>query len=113
MRHDFREESRSFWQPIPNTASYWVSGFGELRGIQGIKPKRQVEIQPYVLTQVNAFKAQPGHPFADGSEASVSAGIDGKIGVTNDISLDFTVNPDFGQVEADPSVLTLMVSDLS
>ncbi len=107
MRHDFSKESRSLWQYIPNNASYWVSGFGELRGIKGIKPKRQIEIQPYVLAQLDTYKKLPGNRFADGTDASISAGIDGKIGVTNDISLDFTVNPDFGQVEADPSVLNL------
>jgi hypothetical protein len=84
-----------------------VSGFGELRGITGIKPKRQVEIQPYVLGELTTSQKEPGNPFADGSDLSASAGIDGKVGITNDLSLDFTVNPDFGQVEADPSVLTL------
>lgn len=107
MRHDFRAESRSVWQYLPANAGYYVSGFGELRGIRGIQPKRQVEIQPYVLAQLDRYRAQPEHPFADGSDASISAGLDGKIGVTNDLSVDFTINPDFGQVEADPSVINL------
>jgi hypothetical protein len=106
-RRDFRNESRSTWQFYPRNAGYWVSGFGELRGIRGITPKRQVEIQPYVLGELATFQKEPGNPFADGSDFSFSAGVDGKVGITNDLSLDFTVNPDFGQVEADPSVLTL------
>ena len=106
-RRDFRNESRSVWQYIPRNAGYWVSGFGELHGIRGIKPKKPVEIQPYVVGQAESFEQEEGNPFSDGSDLGLSAGLDGKIGVTNDLVLDFTINPDFGQVEADPSVLNL------
>jgi hypothetical protein len=44
-----------------------------------------------------------GNPFATGQSNKVLAGLGGKIGLTNDLTLDLTVNPDFGQVEADPS----------
>ena len=106
-RRDFRNESRSVWQFIPRNSGYWVSGFGELNGISDIKPKRQIEIQPYVLAQTETYQEQPGNPFADGSDGDLSVGLDGKVGLTNDLTLDFTINPDFGQVEADPSALTL------
>ncbi|MDX1476387.1 MAG: DUF5916 domain-containing protein [Saprospiraceae bacterium] len=106
-RRDFRNESRSVWRYVPRNAGYWVSGFGELHGLRGLQAKRQVEIQPYVLAQLETFKKEPGNPFADGSDGNVAVGVDGKIGLTSDITLDFTVNPDFGQVEADPSALTL------
>jgi len=106
-RRDFRNESRSVWQHIPANAGYWVSGFGELRGIQGISAKRQVEIQPYVVGKLETYEKEDGNPFADGTDANVSVGVDGKIGITSDLTLDFTVNPDFGQVEADPSAITL------
>ena len=106
-RRDFRNESRSNWQYNPQNSGYWVSAFGELHGIKNIKPKRQIEIQPYVLGQYSSSKKIPGHPFRDGSNSKLSAGLDGKIGITNDLTLDFTVNPDFGQVEADPSALNL------
>ncbi len=106
-RRDFRNESRSVWQYIDPNAGYWVSGFGQLHGIRGIIPKRQVEIQPYVLGQIMTSKADPENPFTRNTDPGISAGVDGKIGLTNDITLDFTINPDFGQVEADPSVLVL------
>ena len=48
-----------------------------------------------------------GDPFLNGKSKSMSGGLDGKIGITNDITLDFSVNPDFGQVEADPSEVNL------
>ncbi len=106
-RRDFRKDERSIWQRIPRNAGVWVSKFGELRGLKGIKSQKQIEIQPYVLGQVESFEKEEGNPFATGFDKKVSAGVDGKIGVTSDLILDFTINPDFGQVEADPSVVTL------
>ncbi len=106
-RRDFRKEERSVWQYIPRNASTWVSSFGELHGITGIKSQKQLEIQPYLLAQAETFQEEEGNPFATGSDKSFSVGLDGKIGVTSDLTIDFTINPDFGQVEADPSALAL------
>ena len=106
-RHHFRDGSRSAFQHIPNDAPYWVRGFAELHGIRGIQPQKQVEIQPYVVAKASSYPAEPGNPFADGSDVGLTGGVDGKIGITNNTILDFTVNPDFGQVEADPSQLVL------
>lgn len=107
MRRDFGNDERSTWQWIPQNVSGWVSNFGDLHGIKGIKPTKQLEIQPFVVASANTFEAQPGNPFRDGSRTKINYGVDGKVGVTSDITLDFTVNPDFGQVEADPSALNL------
>lgn len=107
-RRDFRKQSRSVWQPISqNDLGNWVSNFGELRGLKGLKPQKQIEIQPYVVAQTETFEKQTDNPFATGSSSSINAGLDGKLGVTSDLTLDFTVNPDFGQVEADPGALNL------
>ncbi|MBC7873207.1 MAG: carbohydrate binding family 9 domain-containing protein [Ferruginibacter sp.] len=103
MRRIFRKEERSTWQYIPQNAGVWVSSFGELHGLKNIPVHKQVEIAPYIITQADKYKKQPGNPFAKGSDAKITAGLDGKLAVTNDLILDFTVNPDFGQVEADPS----------
>lgn len=107
MRHLHRDEERSHWQFIPKGAPGYVHLFGELHGIRNIKPKRQIEIMPYLLAKMETFEKVEGNPFADGNSEKVSAGIDGKIGITNDFTLDFTINPDFGQVEADPSEVNL------
>lgn len=106
-RRDFREESRSVWQYLPQNNGNWVSSFGELHGLVGLVPQRQIELQPYVLGQTESFEKEEGNPFATGSDQSLNVGLDGKIGVTSDLTLDFTINPDFGQVEADPSALNL------
>lgn len=106
-RRDFRMDERDTWQPVRRTDAGWVSRFGELHGIKGLQPQKQLEIQPYVLGQVSTYKAEEGNPFATGTDSRLSAGVDGRVGITNDLTLDFTINPDFGQVEADPGALNL------
>ncbi|MEO7306698.1 MAG: DUF5916 domain-containing protein [Ferruginibacter sp.] len=102
-RRLFRKEERSNWQYVPQRSGVWVSGFGELHGLKDIPFHRQVEIAPYVTAQASTYKKEPGNPFADGTDTKLTGGVDGKVAVTNDLILDFTINPDFGQVEADPS----------
>jgi hypothetical protein len=107
QRRIYRQEERSVWQPIPKDEAGWVSRFGELRGIRGIRPQRRVELLPYTVAKGESFKEVPGDPFSDGNDRDLSGGLDGKIGITTDLTLDLTVNPDFGQVEADPSEVNL------
>jgi hypothetical protein len=107
MRRIFRKEERSTWQHIPQNSNGWVSHYGELHGLSNLPTSKQIELAPYVLTQTERFEPQPGNPFNDGSRSKLSAGIDGKFSVTRDMILDFTVNPDFGQVEADPGAVRL------
>ncbi len=106
-RRYFANEERSTWQPLPANPPGWVSEFGELRGIKGIKPQKQLEIQPFVLGQYDTFEEEVGNPFRDGDDFSGNVGLDAKIGITNDLTLDLTVNPDFGQVDADPGAIAL------
>lgn len=106
-RRLFRKNERSLWQPIPRDAAGWVSFFGELRGLVGLRAPRQVELFPYAVGKTRRSPAEAGNPFATGRSSSLYGGLDGKIGVTGDLTLNFTLNPDFGQVEADPSVVNL------
>jgi len=108
----FRKQELSLWQPIPRDAPGWVHKFGELHGISGITPKRQVEIAPYVVAGIERFKKESNNPFATGKLNRFNAGVDGKIGITNNMILDFTLNPDFGQVEADPSQVNLTAYEI-
>ncbi len=107
LRHIFRTEERSIWQFIPKGSPGEVHLYGELRGIKGIKPKRQIELMPYAVARTERFEKEEGNPFLDGKKSSFSAGLDGKFAITNDLTLDFSINPDFGQVEADPSEVNL------
>lgn len=107
QRELFRKEELSVWQYIPQNSPGWVSFFGELRGIKGIRASRRIELLPYGVTNVRRFEKEIGNPFAAGQSINWSSGLDAKIGVTSDLTLDVTVNPDFGQVEADPSEVNL------
>ncbi len=108
----FRKQELSLWQPIPRDAPGWVHQFGELKGITGIIPRRQIEIAPYAVAGTERFEKESGNPFATGKLNKLNAGVDGKIGITNNMIIDFTINPDFGQVEADPSQVNLTAYEI-
>lgn len=103
----YRRQELSAWQAIPGRAGGETSRYGELHGLTGLRSRTQVELLPYAVGQVNRAPAQAGNPFATGQSWRGVAGLDGKVGLTSNVTLDFTVNPDFGQVEADPSVVNL------
>lgn len=103
----FRNNEWDIWQFVSKEKSGWVSRFGTLEGLSNLKPKRQIEIAPYVSLNFQKYEKEEGNPFADGNDWLYNGGIDGKIGITNDLTLNFAVNPDFGQVEADPSEVNL------
>jgi hypothetical protein len=106
-RNYFRENQFSAWNRIPVGAAGWVSEAGKLKGLKNIKPQKQIEIQPFVVTKLDSYEAEAGNPYADGNDFNLNAGLDAKIGITNDLTLDLTINPDFGQVEADPAAINL------
>lgn len=90
------------WQYIPVEAPAMVYLFGELKGVKNIRNSRQVEFLPYALSSIVNNKGKSGtDPF------KFNGGIDSKVGISSDYTLDLSINPDFGQVEADPSVLNL------
>jgi hypothetical protein len=103
----FRNNEQTGWCLIPPNAPGWVSYFGELYGIKGIKPQKQKDITPYFVANVERYEKSDEDPFLTGKGSKLSGGLDAKFGLTNDLTLDLTVNPDFGQVEADPSVVNL------
>ncbi len=107
QRQLFRNNEISMWPLIPRDASGFVHFFGELRGLTGLNAPHQIEIMPYTVGSLQSFRPVAANPFATGGKKALSGGLDGKIGVTGDLTLNFTINPDFGQVEADPSVVNL------
>ncbi|MCD4693706.1 MAG: carbohydrate binding family 9 domain-containing protein [Calditrichales bacterium] len=106
-RLNFRTAEIDMWQVIPRNAQGFTHYFGELHGIQYIKSSRRIELLPYTRGSLETFKKETGNPFAKGKRHNIALGLDGKIGISSNFTLDFTVNPDFGQVEADPSVVNL------
>jgi hypothetical protein len=112
QRRFFRNQENSRWQYIPPDAAGYVHLMGEMNGIKGIKPQKQLEIQPYVVGKTETFEKEEGNPYLTGKSSAADVGLDAKIGLTSDITLDLTVNPDFGQVEADPSQVNLTAFEL-
>ena len=106
-RNIFRENERSLWQRIPNDQAGFISESGELHGLINLKSQKQLEIQPFTVLQYDNYQTETGNPYRDGTDFKINGGLDAKIGITNDLTLDLTVNPDFGQVEADPGAIAL------
>lgn len=102
----FQEESN--WEKQSKTGPGMLYNYGEFRGLKGLKKSRRLEVLPFALGDLKTMKAEPGSPFTgNGRIWGANAGLDAKIGVSSNFTIDLTVNPDFGQVESDPSVMNL------
>ena len=111
-RRHFRTGEQSFWAPIDPEVNGVVSQFGELTGVRGLRPPRQFEVVPYVASAATrapepALTNGLADPFYSSTDLDPRVGIDLKYGLTSDLTLTATVNPDFGQVEADPAQVNL------
>ncbi len=102
-----RLQEESDWQLLPMDSPGFVYSFGELRGIRDLPPSRRIELLPYARLLYATSAAEAGNPYRRGAETDFQAGLDAKIGLASNFTLDLTVNPDFGQVEADPSEVNL------
>src|SRR6185503_8609795 len=82
--------------------------FGELLGIRNIRSSRRLELLPYVAgASTWTANPDPENPFDRGGNPEGRVGADLKMGVGPNLTLDATINPDFGQVEADPAEVNL------
>ena len=110
IRYIFRKDELSNWQPMKRDKAGFISQFGTLNGIKNIEPKNTLSVTPYAVARTERFEKEPDNPFrASGKSNDLAVGLDAKIGLTNYLTLDLTINPDFGQVEADPSEVNLSV----
>lgn len=104
----YRCDEQVLWQMIPQDASGWVSNFGNMTGINDIEPQKVSSFTPYAVTSMETFREESDNPFTTGgNRKKIDAGVNGKFGITNNLTLDMAINPDFGQVEADPSKVNL------
>ncbi len=95
------------WPLVPRSErDNLVARFGLLTGMEGIRPRRNLQIRPYTVSRLERTEDAdvPGSAVHDGS---IDMGGDVKVGLGSNVTLDATVNPDFGQVESDPAVLNL------
>ncbi len=102
-----RRNEQSYLVLQPNNASGFVSRFANLVGIERVSPPARLEVLPYVTARAEYLDHAAGDPFNDGSRLGSNVGADIKVGVGSNLTLDGTVNPDFGQVEVDPAVVNL------
>jgi len=107
QRRIARKEEISFWSPTPQDASGFVSQYGRLEGIKELESPNRLELNPYVSSSLTRAPQDNSNPFYNRNDLFGSAGADLKYGLTSDLTLTATINPDFGQVEADPAVINL------
>jgi hypothetical protein len=102
-----RKNERAAFSWVPKNEAAFVSRFARLEGIRGISPGRHVEFLPYSVGQAQFRPSEQGNPFERGHKYFGNIGFDLKVGLKSNLTLDASVNPDFGQVEVDPAVVNL------
>jgi hypothetical protein len=102
-RDVYRYNERYIWPLLRQSKTGFVSQFGALHGVDDLEAPRKLEAMPYVVTK-NASQIQNN---AFRQKSNVAIGGDIKYRLAPNVTLDATVNPDFGQVESDPAVLNL------
>ncbi|MDR1258469.1 MAG: carbohydrate binding family 9 domain-containing protein [Tannerellaceae bacterium] len=94
------------WSMIPLKNNGHVFSFGVMEGMTDLPQPKGMEVLPYTMGKYRREPAAPGNPYRKGSLWDGNVGVDMKFGLS-DFTLDLTVNPDFGQIELDPSVMNL------
>jgi Domain of unknown function (DUF5916)/Carbohydrate family 9 binding domain-like len=102
-RDIYRYAERVSWPQFSQSKAGMVSQFGALEGLDELEAPRRLEALPYVVTKNSSQITNNAYS----QRSNVTVGADLKYHVAPNITLDATVNPDFGQVESDPAVLNL------
>jgi hypothetical protein len=108
-RKILRKGEEDWFAFVPKSEVGGVSRYAHLVGLGPLQAQRRLELAPYLLARGSYEPTVAGDPFRSGDEYHGSAGLDLKYGLTSDLTLNATVNPDFGQVEVDPAVVNLSV----
>jgi len=98
-----RRNERVAWPLYRTSRNALASQLGDVSGFDGLARSGRLELLPYLVTKNVTESRGAGW----GHQQKITGGGDIKYGVTPNMTLDATVNPDFGQVEADPAVLNL------
>ena len=107
LRMIARTNETTVWAPISRETPGVVSRFGDLSGLDNLPDSRRMEVTPYALARGERVGGDPANPFWSATQGGMEVGGDLKMGVAGNLTLNLTVNPDFGQVEADPSQVNL------
>ncbi|MEN8006583.1 MAG: DUF5916 domain-containing protein [Candidatus Krumholzibacteriota bacterium] len=106
-RRTLRHHERAELFHMPRGESGYGSRFPDLVGLKGIEPDGKGELLVYGLGKGEYREVDPDDPFHDDPDFSGNAGLDLKTALSNNLTMNATVNPDFGQVEVDPAVVNL------
>ncbi len=104
MRRIGRRSERVSWPLYRRSRTGFVNQWADVPGFRGLATPRRTEIVPYT---VGRYANQPRGDGTPNMAATTRYGADMKLGLTSNVTLDATINPDFGQVEADPAVVNL------
>ena len=107
VRYIARLDETTTWPLLPRNASGYVSTFGTVGGILPGRAPRRFEVVPYGVARLETDADTDTNPFGRQLDPGAAAGVDAKLALTPGLTLTTTVNPDFGQVEADPAVVNL------
>jgi len=99
------------WSIIPIKNNGHVFSFGEMHGMNDLPKPRGIEFLPYTMSKYVRDPKIPNSPFQKGSKWHANVGLDAKFALS-DFTLDMTINPDYGQVELDPSVMNLSAYEI-
>jgi len=112
-RYLSRTQEDDRWSYTPQDVQAIVSPMGHLTGLEGLHPRRTLELLPFTVGRLRIHSDSGGAALGLGASKGAqvtpeaTVGLDAKIGLTSNLTLDATVNPDFGQVDADEVVLNL------
>ncbi|HLL22223.1 MAG TPA: DUF5916 domain-containing protein, partial [Kofleriaceae bacterium] len=112
LRNVARTKEQTSWAPWPRSSPEMVSRFGVVSGIDHVKTGRRLELLPYVTGGFEAMPIEDGDPLNSELDSRGNIGIDIKYGIGSAFTLSAAINPDFGQVEADPSRVNLSANEL-
>jgi hypothetical protein len=116
-RYIHRKAEMVWLQMVPKNDTGTASRMDNLDGIDGLEPHRHLDLMPYFASRMEQIRPPassnpysgpaPNDPFNSGRRFFGTGGLDLKYGVRSNLTLDATVNPDFGQVEVDPEVVNI------
>ncbi|MDR3626837.1 MAG: DUF5916 domain-containing protein [Ignavibacteriaceae bacterium] len=107
QRQIARKHENDYLIYVPKNSNGFVSRFAQLVGIKNINPPSHFEFLPYLTSKAEYSDPGLGNPYNKGSVYTPNIGADLKMGIGTNLTLNATINPDFGQVEIDPAVINL------
>ena len=112
VRELTRTKETITWPLLARSVNGYVSQFGDVSGVRPGKSPKRLELVPYSVGQFVTSPDEDGNPLINTKDPGASLGVDLKYAVTPALTLTATLNPDFGQVEADPAALNLDAFEL-